>query len=88
MSADFSVIEISPLDDNDKPLSLMSIPTCPLLVLLKYVVPFESIVGDAPLYAEFSVADARMLIPPLPKDTLLSYGLISLPSPGTYKGKF
>ena len=85
MSADFSEIETSPLDDNDKPLSLMSIP---LLVLLKYVVPFESIVGDAPLYAEFSVADALMLIPPLPKDTLLSYGLISFPSPGTLKGKY
>ena len=70
--ADFSEVEISPLDDNDKPLSLISIPTWPLLVLLKYVEPFESIVGDAPLYAEFSVDDALMLITPLPKEAFPS----------------
>ena len=70
--ADFSEVEISPLEDNDKPLSLISIPTGPLLVLLKYVEPFESIVGDALLYTEFSVDDALMLIIPLPREAFPS----------------
>ena len=83
ISADFSVSETSPLDDNDKPLSFMSIPTWPLLVLLKYVIPFESIFGDAPLYTEFSVDAARMLRAPLPIDVFPSYEPMSFPSPGT-----
>ena len=67
------------------PLSVISIPTSPLLALLINEIPFAFVGDGDPLSTEFSVRDVRTFIRPLPLELLPSNVLISCTSPGTFE---